>query len=164
METKVLIKTRVFIFIAILALVMWGSIVWADVSAGNQNSGALADSSSSSSPSATSGINYKVYQYTAPNLAPTKGTEVSQLGSLFGSMSLANTEDFIKEVRRVDVIIALLSTGLITEEEAKKEVVDIIKDLRDASRAKRFLSLGFKTRGKHLFNLFGILATDSWRD
>ena len=125
---------------------------------GNGGAGGSAGSDASYTDSSRS------YSYSAPSLSPAVGNETSQLGSVFGSLSLSNTEDYVKETKRAEVVIALYQLGLIGEFEAQDEAQSILQELRDSSRAKRIIGVGPKTRGKHLFNLFGILATDSYRD
>ena len=103
------------------------------------------------------------YSYSAPGLSPAVGTEAAQIGTIFGSLSVANTEDYVKNAIKSRVLVELFQVGLVTRDQAIEEAVKILRDMSEATEAKRFLGVGWKTRGKHLFNLFGFLATDSWR-
>ena len=118
-------------------------------------------SGSSSSSSFSDGDSYS---YSAPSLSAAPGTSTGQLGSIFGSISVSDTEEYAKVTTQSTVVVALYRANLIDETVAKEEASNIVKDLRENVKPKRFLSFGWKTRGKHLFNLFGILATDSARD
>lgn len=56
------------------------------------------------------------------------------------------------------------AAGLMSEAEASLEASKAFAQMKDATTPKRILGFGPKTRGRHLFNLFGIIATDSWVD
>lgn len=138
-------------------------------SGGNATGGnATADGGSaianSSSSGGGGGGKTTLYAYSAPGLAPQVGVESLQLNSVFGGIAVSNSEDYVKDMGRVGLVSKVYEQGLITKDEARNEVNQSLKRLKGSTGPKRLLGVGPVTRGKHLFNLFGLLATDSWRE
>lgn len=101
--------------------------------------------------------------YSAPSLQASKGVSTSQMGSIFGSLTLSDSEQQEVESTRTDILLKLLSTSMIEPSVMKEQVTQIVDNLEFASRPKRFLGFGWKTQGKSLENVFGILSWTSFR-
>jgi len=93
--------------------------------------------------------------------AAPSGTETAQMS--IGGLTLSDTAPHVVAQAKMNVIIQALDWKLMEAEDAKVAVADILDDLEIQTRPKRIFGVGPKTSGKHLFNLFGIIATDSWR-
>lgn len=98
--------------------------------------------------------------FVAPSLNPVKGMNEAQINSILGGIGFSQTEEYSTCAESIKLTIDALKNGLITVEEAKDEYLIAKAQFEDATAPKRILSIGPKTRGRHLFNLFGIIATD----
>jgi len=107
---------------------------------------------------------YTNYEMTAPDTIAQKGQSAFPGYSIFGGINLAETEEATICLEKIICISQMEKAGLLTKEEAISEAKAAFKQLKQATRPKRILSIGPKTRGRHLFNGFGILATDSAYD
>ena len=94
------------------------------------------------------------------SMSGTKGVSELQ-GSLYG-LGLAITEEYDVCIQKLEVINTMDKLGYLTKEEAKIEANKVFAQLKDSTKPKRIFGFGPKTRGRHLFNLFGLAATDSW--
>lgn len=102
----------------------------------------------------------------APTWAPTPSTgdkEESKIYTLWAGVD----ENSIARDRRVDHHIVtldlFLAKGLITEEQYQEKMLDILARLEQQNGQKRVLGLLWKTEGRHVGNLFGLVAIDDLR-
>jgi len=102
--------------------------------------------------------------FVAPSLNPTKGMAESQLNSIFGGLGFSQTEEYSTCSESIKLTLEALSAGIITKEEAKEEYLAAKTQYKDATSPKRLLSIGPKTRGRHLLNGFGLLANDGCKE
>jgi len=108
---------------------------------------------------------YKSYAFSPPGLSANKGVNEGNIYSVFGGIGLASTEEYAICVEKISVIERLEKLGYITAIEARVEARKVFLQLKEASKAKRFLGVLGKTRGRNLINLFGLLSWDSlWDD
>jgi len=123
--------------------------------------------SQTSSPSQSMSNNVESKRFQSVGYAQSfnaqKGTTASSVGSFLGSISLSDSELQEVEATRTQIIVALAEKDLITNEQAKVVANKIVKNLDFASRPRRFLGFGWKTQGKSLENLFGLLSWTSFR-
>lgn len=146
------------------------STVGAITNTNTANGGSVGDVSNTSEGGSVensvdvSGDSGSSYSYGAPSLSPALGTEALQLHSIFGGISVSNTEDYAVQIAELNTLSDLVKAEIITASEAREAALHSIKRLHWSSRPKRLLGVGPKSRGKHLFNLFGLLATDSYRE
>jgi hypothetical protein len=134
---------------------------------GGSATGGSATSGNSSATNDGNSVSFKsgnTYAFGAPSLSPATGSDSVQLFSVFGGVGISSTEDFVKAGTVVDAVMRLSERGLLSQDDAKVVAKFAVKDLVDASKPKRLLGILWKTRGRHLMNLFGLLATDSWRN
>lgn len=101
--------------------------------------------------------------YAAPSYTAQKGVSTSQMGNILGSITLSDSEQQEVEASRTDTLLKLHGAALIDASVMRGQVVQIVDNLEFASRPKRWLGFGWKTQGKSLENLFGILSWTSFR-
>lgn len=128
------------------------------------NSGGGAGSASSGSSSGTEKhLVGESLSYSAPAYSGAKGVSTSQMGGIFGSLTLSDTEVHEVEYTRQFIVESYLKANLIPLDQAKAQAQSALKNLEFASTPRRFLGFGWKTNGKSLENLFGILSFTSFR-
>ncbi len=99
--------------------------------------------------------------FVAPSLNPVKGMNEAQINSILGGIGFSQTEEYSTCSESIKLTLDALKAGLITVDEAKEEYLIAKSQFEDATAPKRILSIGPKTRGRHIFNLFGMIATDA---
>jgi hypothetical protein len=105
---------------------------------------------------------YKSYSFSPPAIHAQKGTETGNMYSIFGGVGLSQTEEYTVGIEKLATIERMLGAGFVSKEWAIAEANAIYKDIDSASQPKRWLGIFGKTRGRHLLNVFGLLAWDSW--
>jgi hypothetical protein len=108
------------------------------------------------------GDDVEAYSFTPPGLGANKGVSEANVYSLMGGIGTANTEEYQVCIDKLAVIERMQSLQYITAEEAQIEARKVYAQLQSATNPKRILGVLGKTRGKHLLNLFGFLAWDSF--
>jgi len=103
-------------------------------------------------------IKVKSYRYVAPSLRPTPDTEVIQAHTIFGGVSLANTEAAAKIRNELTLIMQLVEADLMTKTVARGQVTKLFKTLVDASEAQRLLGVLYRCNGKSVLTGFGVLC------
>jgi hypothetical protein len=104
------------------------------------------------------------WAFAAPAMNAEKGTSPLNAYSIFGGIGVSETEEYSVCVEKIAVIERLMGLGFLTQEEAKIEALKAFAQMKDATKPKRFMGFLWKTRGRHLLNGLGLLATDSWID
>ncbi len=94
---------------------------------------------------------------------PQHNSESFQIATPIGGIGLANSEEYEKITRRIDIVLHVHDLKLITDAEARTQITEALAQLKSATEPCRVLGVGWKSRGKHLLNLFGTACTDSWR-
>jgi hypothetical protein len=94
-------------------------------------------------------------------LAAAEGTDTAQMS--IGGLTLSDTAPHVIAQTKMTIIVQALESKLIDEETAKAQVLKMLDELNVQTKPKRLVGWGPRTSGKHLFNLFGIIATDSYR-
>jgi len=105
---------------------------------------------------------YKSYSFSPPAIHAQKGTESGNMYSIFGGVGLSQTEEYTVAIETLATIERMQGAGYLTVEEAKEEALKVYTQMRTATQPKRWLGIFGKTRGRHLLNVFGLLAWDSW--
>jgi len=95
------------------------------------------------------------------SFAAPAGTETAQMS--IGGLTLSDTAPHVVAQAKMQILQMALEGGLVDKEFAQDQVLTMIDNLNIQTTPKRIFSYGPRTSGKHLFNLFGIIATDSWR-
>lgn len=108
------------------------------------------------------GDTIKTYAFAPPALNAEKGTSPLNAYSIFGGIGISNTEEYQVCIEKIAVIERMGALHYLSKEEARKEAREAFKQLKGATKTKRVLGILWKTRGRHLLNGFGLLATDSW--
>lgn len=128
----------------------------ADVTVGNNNAGPVSQ--------ASTGINNTTQvrrgaAYTAPSLERAEvGTEVMQLHSFLGGVTLANTELDTRVRLKIEVIIDAYKVGLIDKETAKARIGLALNEMDSIQEERRVPLLGFSCNHRTIFNLVGMLC------
>jgi hypothetical protein len=104
------------------------------------------------------------YVMTAPNTVAGQGQQAASLYSIFGGINTAESSEYSVCIEKIRVISQMNASGLIDKELAKEEALEALAQLKDASKPKRVLGFLWKTRGVHLLNGCGLLATDACED
>lgn len=105
---------------------------------------------------------YESYSFAPPGIKPVVGTETANVYSIFGGIGLSNTEEYQVCIEKLSTVQAMEKAGYLTSEEAQEEAMKAYIQMKDSTKPRRILGFGPKTRGRHLLNLFGFLANDSW--
>ncbi len=100
------------------------------------------------------------YIMEAPSTRAEKGQSAASGYSLFGGLNLAETEEGEKCIEVIRAVSQAEAAKLITHERAVEIANEMINQLVVTTRPKRILGVLWKTNGRHLFNLFGVLSTD----
>jgi len=100
------------------------------------------------------------YVMTAPNTVAGEGQQAASIYSIVGGVNTAESSEFKLAKEKITLLSQMEASGLITKELAQAEALEALTQLKDASQPRRFLGIGPKTRGVHLLNGLGLLATD----
>jgi len=100
------------------------------------------------------------YALSFPNVSAAEGTNSATATYLFGSLGLADTEMYKKGIATIQTVLAV-PDDIISKEEKKVLVNQVIAKMMASIRAKRLLGVGPEQHSKNLFNLFGVISTDS---
>ena len=106
----------------------------------------------------------KAYSFSPPGLSSNKGMNEGNIYSIFGGIGLSEDSEYVVCIEKLSTIERLEKLGYISHDEAVVEARAALMQLKDSTKPKRILSFGPKTRGRHLFNLFGLIASDSFVD
>ena len=106
------------------------------------------------------GDEVKTYIMQAPHTSAEKGQSAASAYSLFGGLNLAETEEGEKCIEVIRAVSQAEAANLITHEKAVEIANEMINQLVVTARPKRVLGILWRTNGRHLFNGFGMLATD----
>lgn len=147
-----------------------GDVTLTESGAGSLNSNTIQNNDNTSMATSTGGTGGSVsiegntsYAYTQGDITPTVGADGVNFGTPFGGIGLTGTEEYRQAQAKIEVTIALYQAGILTGQEAKRNAFLAYQQMDDASCPRRLLMIGPKTRGRHLLNGFGMLATDSWK-
>jgi len=80
--------------------------------------------------------------------------------SPFGSAGIGDSELYVSIPVAIQQIQAAVQAGYISQDEAQGRIYDLLRDLQDSVKPKKLFGLvgGRIARGRHLFNLGGILC------
>jgi len=106
---------------------------------------------------------YEAYSFSPPGLNPTKGMNEGNIYSIFGGIGLSEDAEYAVCIEKLAVIERMAAAGYLSDEDAQEEALAAFEQLKEATQTKRILGVGPKTRGRHIFNMFGLIATDSYR-
>lgn len=158
------------LLVAVASPVHAGDVTFSESGEGSQGNNPVQNTENTNTATVTSGTGGSVsvegdtnYTYSQGNITPTVGADGVNVGTPLGGVGLTGTEEYRQAQAKIEVTIALYQAGLLTEQEAKRDAFLAYQQMDDASCPKRLLMIGPKTRGRHLLNGFGILATDSWK-
>lgn len=101
----------------------------------------------------------EAYAVSYPSLSGGEGVSQANAYSIFGGLGLSNTEQYKAIITQIQAIEASQSLHA----DFKAELVEgLVRDMVELNKDKRFLGLFWKTSGRNLSNLFGILSWDSF--
>lgn len=107
----------------------------------------------------------KVYSASYPAVGATEGVSSGTASSLFGSLGLANTEQYKKLMPQIQVISALIKEGYISPKDGQEKIDYLVKRMIKSNKTQRFLGIFWETDGKSIMNLLGLLSWDSiWNE
>jgi len=89
------------------------------------------------------------------------GTDTAQMS--IGGLTLSDTAPHVIAQTKMSILGIAYEAGVLSSDEVRAEVLTMLDQLNVQTRPKRIFGWGPRTSGKHLFNLFGIIATDSYR-
>jgi len=99
------------------------------------------------------------YAVSYPALSGGEGVSQANIYSIFGGVGLSDTENYKALITQIQAIEAITTL----DPEKKAELVDeLVGLLMDTHKDKRFLGVLWKTSGRNLLNVFGILSFDSF--
>lgn len=98
----------------------------------------------------------KAYSYTAPSLDPAVDTETVQAHTLFGGLTISNSEAHRRVQVRAAVLMALHGAGLVDTTVAKAQAVNVLEDMEDATDVPELLGFAGDCVNKNLVNLLGL--------
>jgi len=101
------------------------------------------------------------YVMTAPNTVAGDGQSAMSACSIFGGLNLADSAEYKECIEKIRVVSQMSAANLITTEVAKAEAWEAYQQMKESTQPKRVLGVLWKTRGRHIFNGFGMLSTDS---
>lgn len=110
---------------------------------------------------AVGGDTTKVYSASYPAVGATEGVSSGTASSLFGSLGLANTEQYKKLMPQIQVISALTKEGFLTQEEGQERIDNLVRRMIRSNKTQRFLGIFWETDTKSIMNLLGLLSWDS---
>ena len=104
----------------------------------------------------------KTYANAWPALSGGEGVSQANAYSIFGGLGVSATEEYKSIITQIQAIEAIQAL----DPEMKAELIQIlVNKMMDTNKDKRFLGLFWKTSGRNLLNLFGLLSCDSfWKD
>ena len=125
----------------------------------------LDDNSTNQDQNSSQGVTVEgdkenTYVMTAPNTVAGEGQSAMAAYSIFGGFNVAESDEYKVAIEVIRTVSQMAAAGLITKEEAREEALIALKQLKDATRPKRVLGFLWKTRGRHLGNLLGLLSMD----
>ena len=100
------------------------------------------------------------YALSFPNVSAAEGTNSATATYLFGSLGLSDTEMYKKGIATIQTVLAV-PEDILSKEEKKALVNQVIAKMMASIRAKRLLGVGPEQHSKNLVNLFGVLSFDS---
>ena len=103
----------------------------------------------------------KIYSASYPAVGATEGVSSGTASSLFGSLGLANTEQYKKLMPQIQVISALIKEKLISEEDGQAKIDYLVRRMIRSNKTQRFLGIFWETDTKSIMNLLGLLSWDS---
>jgi hypothetical protein len=109
------------------------------------------------------GDEVKAYSFSAPGLSANKGVSEGNFYSVFGGIGISATEEYQLAIDRIAVVERLEAAGYIDSSSAREQALAAYSQLVDATQPKRVLGVLWKTRGRHLGNLFGLASMDDLR-
>jgi hypothetical protein len=95
-----------------------------------------------------------------PNVSAAEGTNSATATYLFGSLGLSDTEMYKKGVATIQTVLAI-PDEILTLDEKKVLVKQVVDKMMSSIRAKRLLGIGPEQHSKNLINIFGLLSWDS---
>lgn len=101
------------------------------------------------------------YVLTAPNTVAGDGQSAASMYSIFGGLNLAESAEYKECLEKIRIVDQMKAAGLITVEVAQVEAWEAYLQMKKATQPRRVLGILWETRGKHILNGFGTLATDS---
>jgi len=104
----------------------------------------------------------KTYAVSYPSLSGGEGVSQANAYSIFGGLGLSSTEQYKALITQVQAVEAMKS---LTNEEKKVIVDALVAKMVESNKDKRFLGLFWKTSGRDLGNMLGLLSWDSfWKE
>jgi len=108
------------------------------------------------------GDDVETYANAWPSLSGGEGVSQANAYSIFGGLGVSATEEYKAIITQIQAIEASQTLDSEMKAELVKKLVD---RMMDTNKDKRFLGLFWKTSGRNLGNLFGLLSWDSfWKD
>ena len=102
----------------------------------------------------------------APTWAPTpstQGKEESKVYSIWGGIDTNELSRDVRTDHQIKTLKLLQAENIIDAEQYANEMIEVYESLEFENNRTRFLGFLWKTKGRHLGNLFGILAMDDFR-
>ena len=137
------------------------SIVFAETTVGNNNTGPVSGADSTSSTSSTSGggsASIEEKSYTAPSLAAAQGTDTVQFGSvIFGSISVSKDMRSLELRRNIGTVVALHQAELVDLETVKEFAEYTVQELRKESKENKCFQFIPCGKDRKIWNLFKLI-------
>jgi len=109
------------------------------------------------------GDDYEAYAFTAPSLSANKGVSELNAYSIMGGIGVSNTEEWQVAFEKIVLIQNLEAMKYLDHDSAQLEALETYEQIKESTRPKRVLGFLWKTRGRHLGNLMGLIAMDDIR-
>ena len=105
----------------------------------------------------------KVYANTWPAIHGDQGSSNMNAYSIFGGVGFTETKEYRVCIEKLQVIENLGKSGVLTKEEVVNESLSAWEQLKKSTRPERWLGFGFRTSGRNLLNVLGLLSWPSLR-
>ena len=105
----------------------------------------------------------KVYANTWPAIHGDQGSSNMNAYSIFGGVGFTETKEYRVCIEKMQVIENLGKSGVLTKEEVVNESLSAWEQLKKSTRPERWLGFGFRSSGRNLLNVLGLLSWPSLR-
>lgn len=129
------------------------------------NQGQGQQQSGTNTTNDSSGSGNKAYAVAYPAVTGTVGNSTGNAGSIFGNLTISNTEKYKQIQEIIQTVNAEMAAGAIDKTTGQTIIDALNTKLLGTVKTQRVLGILWETSGKNLSNLMGFLTWDSfWKD
>ena len=105
----------------------------------------------------------KIYANTWPTTQGDQGSSNMNAYSIFGGLGITETKEYRVCIEKLQVIENLGKTGVLSGDEVREESLKAWEQLKKSTLPERWMGFGFRTSGRNLLNVMGLLSWPSLR-